>query len=174
MNKELPRLSTSLVQHPDCCAALSSSLVARLTQSLPAGPALTISIGSGSGILEALILRDKPDICLQGIEVSKHTNQYLSVENLQTVSGTWDLCALAANATAWIFVYPREFSLVRKYLQNFGMAAVQLLIFLGPKADVFEMESLMENRTWKMEAIEQCGTSQYEALLVWKKNNCNV
>lgn len=174
MRKELPRLSNIPVQHADCCAALSSILVAKVAQSLPSGPALTISIGSGRGILEALILRDRPEICLQAIELSHDINQYLSAENVQIVSGTWDLCALAANSTAWIFVYPREFPLVEKYLQIFGSAAVQLFIFLGPKADVPNMEALMESRAWKMEVIDECGVSQYEALLVWKRNNRNA
>lgn len=174
MRKELPQLSHIPVQHADCCAALSSTLVAKVAQSLPSAPALTISIGSGSGILEALILRDRPEVCLQAIEVSHDINLYLSAENVQIVSGTWDLCALAANSTAWIFVYPREFSLVEKYLQTFGSAAVQLLIFLGPKADISNMEALMESRAWKMEAIVECGVSQYEALLVWKRSNRNV
>ena len=169
MRKELPRLSNVPLQHADCCAALSSTLVAKFAQSLPTGPDLTISIGSGSGILEALILRDRPDICLQAIEVSRDINRYLSAKNLQIVSGTWELCALAANAMAWIFVYPREFSLVEKYLQNFGGAAVQILIFLGPKADLPNMEAVMKSRAWKMESIEECGASQYEALLLWKR-----
>lgn len=174
MKKELPRLSNIPVQYADCCAALSSTLVANLAQSLPAAPALTISIGSGSGILEALILRDRPEICLRAIEVSQDINQYLSAKNLQIVSGTWDLCAMAANSIAWIFVYPRDFSLVEKYLQNFGSASVQLLFFLGPKADSSNVKALMENRAWKREAIEECGVSQYEALLVWRRSNRNV
>lgn len=174
MKTELPPLSNIPLQHADCCAALSSTLVTKFARSLPSGPALTLSIGSGSGILEALILRDKPDICLQAIEVSPYINHYLSAENLQIVSGTWDLCALAATSTAWIFVYPREFSLVEKYLENFGLAAVQLLIFLGPKADISNMEAIMESRAWKMEAIQECGASQYEALLLWRKNNRDV
>lgn len=169
MRKELPRLPNVPLQHADCCAALSSTLVAKFAQGLPTGPDLTISIGSGSGILEALILRDRPDICLQAIEVSRDINRYLSAKNLQIVSGTWELCALAANAMAWIFVYPREFSLVEKYLQKFGGAAVQILIFLGPKADLPNMEAVMNSRAWKMESIEECGASQYEALLRWKR-----
>ena len=169
--KELPELSKTPVHHVDCCATLSSTLVAKLAQSLPSGPALTLSIGSGTGLLEALILRDRPDLCLQAIEVSQDINHYLSAKNLQIVSGTWDLCALAANSIAWIFIYPREFSLVEKYLQEFGLKAVQCLIFLGPKADMSNMEALMESRSWKMEAMEKCGVSQYEALIVWKRNN---
>lgn len=171
MKKELPRLSNTPVQHADCCAALSSTLVARLAHSLPSEPALTISIGSGSGILEALILRDRPEICLQAIEVSPDINRYLLAENLQIVSGSWDLCPLAANSIAWIFVYPREFSLVEKYLEHFGLAAVQLIIFLGPRADISNMQALMESRAWKVEATEECGVSQYDALLVWKKKS---
>lgn len=169
MKKELPRLSNVPVQHADCCAALSSTLVAKFAQSLPTGPALTISIGSGSGILEALILRDRPEICLQAIEVSRDINRYLSAKNMQIVSGTWELCPLAAHPMAWIFVYPREFPLVEKYLQNFDVAAVQILIFLGPKAALPNMEAVMESRAWKMESIEKCGASQYEALLLWKR-----
>lgn len=168
--KELPKLSNKPQLHPDCCASLSSTLIAKLAQILPADPSLTLSIGSGSGILEALILWDRPELHIQAVEVARNVNQYLSEENLELVSGTWHLCPLAAISTAWIFVYPREYSLVQKYLRNFGVAFVQVLIWLGPRADLSSMEALMENSTWVRESIDGCDISQYEALVVWRRS----
>lgn len=168
--KELPRLSKNPLLHPDCCASLSSTLIAKLAQLLPLNPLLTLSIGSGTGILEALLLHERPELHIQAVEVSSTINQYLSEENLQLVCGTWDICALAASSTVWVFVYPREFSLVRKYVQVFGSLAVQTIIWLGPQADLLTIEAFLDNNTWEMETIDECGISQYEALVVWRRS----
>lgn len=168
--KELPRLTEDPLLHPDCCASLSSVLVKKLAQLIPLGSSLTISIGSGTGILEAFILREKPELNLQAIEVSHEVNQYLLEENLQVVLGTWDICRLASISAAWIFIYPRETSLVQNYLQNFGTSAVQLLIWLGPQADLSGMKGLMAGSAWKMEIVQDCGICEFEALVVWNKD----
>ena len=81
---------------------------------------------------------------LRGILFEEYSPR-LSEENLQLVSKTWDICAFAANSTAWIFVYPRECSLVQKYLQRLRTSVVQIHIWLGPQAHLSSMKALLKN-----------------------------
>lgn len=166
--KPLPCLTTTPVHHPDCCAALTSTLVSRIVQFLPPKPSFTISIGSGTGLLEALILQAHPEVQLEAVEVPGLTlNQYLPEESIHVVSGTWDLCSRASKATVWMFVYPRETSLVRKYFDELGTHSVELLVWLGPRADYLAINQLMSS-SWAMEMFDGCG-SQYELLGVWRR-----
>ena len=52
----LPSLTDRPAVYAGCCLALSTPLVAHLHSLLPKAPALTLSIGSGFGLLEALLL----------------------------------------------------------------------------------------------------------------------
>lgn len=142
--------------------------MSRILQFLPSRPSFTISIGSGTGLLEALILRARPEVHLEAVEVHGLTlNQYLPEESIHFVSGTWDLCPRASKATVWMFVYPRETSLVRKYFGEFGTDSVELLVWLGPKADYSAMCEFMSS-FWALETFDGCG-SQYELLAVWRR-----
>lgn len=164
----LPCLTTTPIHHPHCCASLSSTLVSRILQFLPPRPSFTISIGSGTGLLEALILQARPGVHLEAVEVLGVTlNQYLLKESVHVVSGTWDLCLRASKATVWMFVYPRETSLVRKYFDELGTHSVELLVWLGPRADYLAMNEFMSS-FWAMETFDGCG-SQYELLAVWRR-----
>lgn len=57
-----------------------------------------VSIGSGTGLLEALLLKECSHITLKVIEASKTANQYMREEDLHVVRGTWDACSLVADA----------------------------------------------------------------------------
>ena len=113
---------------PDCCSSLSVSLLKRLASLLPPDPALTLSIGSGSGL------------DLKAVEVPTTTNKYMPANRLQIVNGYRDLCDLAADASAWMFVYPRDIWLLREYVQVFGGQKCHLIIWIGPRADQLESE----------------------------------
>ncbi|KAI9369583.1 hypothetical protein BJX61DRAFT_536303 [Aspergillus egyptiacus] len=136
----IPQLSTSLplspTPLPNCCLSLSRPLLTTLSTLLPSNPSsFTLSIGSGSGLLEALLMHRHPTLHIEGVEVSPSVNLYLPEENLNIVSGTWELCPRAADAGAWMFVYPREPGLVRRYLDEFAGGKVEKVVWLGPKAD---------------------------------------
>lgn len=165
--KKLPLLASIPTHHPDCCAAISSVLVAAIAQILPPKPSLTISIGSGTGLLEALLLQRQPSINLKAVEVSSHINQYLPNEKMDIVSGTWDLCLLAGDAIAWMFIYPREVSLVGMYLERFSLSNTRLLLWIGPCADFCSIQSFIPNG-WKIEIIEN-STPEYEIGAIWRR-----
>ena len=64
MAANLDSLSDEPTHFPDCCPGVSNPLVMALADRLPPSPALILLIGSGSGLLEALVLqsRSKGDV----------------------------------------------------------------------------------------------------------------
>lgn len=130
-----PQLTTRPSIYPGCCLALSAPLVARLHSLLPPAPALTISIGSGFGLLEALLLAAPFYTNVVGVEVEPSPNAYLPNARHRTVYGTRFLEPLAAEALAWLFVYPRRVALVQEYMAAYGHERVQMMVWIGPQAD---------------------------------------
>ncbi|KIW47377.1 uncharacterized protein PV06_00077 [Exophiala oligosperma] len=154
----LPTLSSTPVQHPDCCLGLSTALLDTILHifhaySQPANPREStkdrvrcLSIGSGTGLFEATLItssarnRHSFDLDLLGLEVASSTtaNKYLPHELRCTVPSTSSLYDEASEFDVWIFVYPRDPNLAKKYLD---LAACErsknprLVLFLGPKAD---------------------------------------
>ncbi|KAI0803460.1 hypothetical protein GGR55DRAFT_662673 [Xylaria sp. FL0064] len=151
----LPSLTNKPTRHPGCCLSLSQPLLATiraLLQSIPdekkssdehelAEPALILSIGSGTGLLEGLLhlyLNDGDrgrdslspasvptrDWRVEGVEVNQAAaNIHLPKDRINQVAGTWALHEpRARDATALMFVYPRDGALVRRYVEVF-MAA---------------------------------------------------
>lgn len=166
--ERLPHLTTMPLHHPDCCASLSSTLISNILRFLPPKPSFTISIGSGTGLLEALILQARPGVHLEAVEVPGLTlNQYLPEESTHVVGGTWDTCPRASKATVWMFAYPRETSLVRKYFDELRTPSVELLVWLGPRVDYLAMNQFMPS-SWALEMLDGCG-SQYELLAIWRR-----
>ncbi|KAF3034767.1 hypothetical protein E8E12_000630 [Didymella heteroderae] len=130
-----PRLTDKATAYPGCCLALSTPLVAHLHSLLPPAPALTLSIGSGFGLLEALLLVAPYLSNVVGVEVAPSPNTYLPRANHRVVHGSRFHEPLAAEAEAWLFVYPRRVGLVNEYMASYGDDAVQTIIWIGPQAD---------------------------------------
>lgn len=167
--KELPQLSILPTHHPDCCCSLSIPLIDTLVKLLWPAPSLMISIGSGTGLLEALLLKKRSQITLKAIEASNTANQYMREEDLHIVRGTWDICYLAADAKTWLFVYPREPHLLSRYLQAYGSRSVRLIIWIGPKADFSDYEEAMCMPNWQNRLVEDSGLSHYELMVIWER-----
>ncbi|RMD39439.1 hypothetical protein DV735_g5697, partial [Chaetothyriales sp. CBS 134920] len=182
MSSPLPTLTDTPTHYPDCCLSISTKLLAFLSSlflrldhhSLPtdaAAPVLTVfSIGSGQGLLEALLIQHlarlennsssgHSSISVAGVEVyaSPPVNKYLAQDCVCLVRGTWDVCEAvfatptpAAGFVVWMFVYPRHVSLVEKYVdilrggeeEHDGKAVVQMVIWAGPRADVEDYETV--------------------------------
>ena len=157
---------------PDCCSSLSVSLLKRLAALLPSDPALTLSIGSGSGLLEALLLQQRPKLDLKAVEVPTTNNKYMPAERLHIVNGYRDLCDLAADASAWMFVYPRDVWLLREYVRAFGGQRCHLIIWIGPRAD--QLESGFFGEMWIKEEMEECGLKSYETMALWRRCSINI
>ncbi|KAF2627091.1 hypothetical protein BU25DRAFT_69485 [Macroventuria anomochaeta] len=131
----LPQLTDKANVYSGCCLALSAPLVAHVHSLLPPPPALTLSIGSGFGLLEALLIAPPYASNIIGVEVEPSANTYLSAPHHRIVYGTRFLEPLAAQATGWLFVYPRRVGLVGEYVAAYGRDRVNTIIWVGPQAD---------------------------------------
>ena len=167
---KLPPLSDVAAHHPDCCCSLSETLIAKIASLLTPKLGLALSIGSGTGLLEALLLARRPTVNLRAVEVSNAVNKYLPEDLMETVNGTWDLCNSAHDAGSWIFVYPREAGLIKKYAQAFGQGNTKQIIWIGPLADLREIQNTcFLSATWKQEITEDSGLSEYETMILWSR-----
>lgn len=131
----LPALTNKATVYPGCCLALSTPLVAHIHTLLPPAPALALSIGSGFGLLEALLIAPPYNAQVVGVEVEPSSNSYLPATQHRVVHGSRFLEPLAAEAEAWLFVYPRRVGLVNEYIAAHGRDNVQTIIWIGPQAD---------------------------------------
>lgn len=161
---EVPKL------FPGYCASISRGLVDLMAGLLPRKPGFTLSIGSGSGLLEAFIMKNYSDIQIQGVEVDKGVNVYLPEDCCNVVLGTWDTCDKAIESSTWLFVYPRECSLITKYLDRFSSGAVNSVVWIGPTADVPEVSKTFNSTTFKEhKSIELGVLPEFETFLVFSK-----
>ena len=165
----LPALSDEPTQYPDCCPAMSEQLVRTLANLLPHKPDTSISIGCGTGFLEAVLLDHHPNLCLIAIEVRSGIVRYLPEEMFEIVKGTWALYQPAFSAAAWMFIYPREVSLVRKYRDRSRDSYVRLVLWMGPRADLPEYEGIFD-KPWLKRVHENCGLRSYEAMVTWHRD----
>jgi len=143
----LPLITPLPTRHPQSCASLSLPLFALLNEILPPPPSLTLSIGSGPGLLEATFLSVYPHRATTnptsffGVEVtspdSRPVNRYLPEQNSLVVSGTWAVAREIKEAEGLVFVYPRQKGLIGTYLER--GARVGVVVWIGPRCDEEEM-----------------------------------
>ncbi|KAL4982093.1 hypothetical protein BDW68DRAFT_65099 [Aspergillus falconensis] len=171
---DLPQISSLLSPSPaalpNCCLALSSPLVNRLASLLPTTPHFTLSIGSGAGLLEALLAYRHPSVSIEGVEVNSSVNLYIAEQDMNVVSGTWDLLPRACDATAWMFVYPREPKLVTKYIESYGQG-IKMILWLGPRADWADYEACFLDSAFSQLSFEDVGLAEYEMLVVARRRS---
>jgi hypothetical protein len=131
-------------RHPDCCLSLSPTIPLDIIKAFPSRDALVLSIGSGTGLLEAIMAVAEPRLWIEGVEV-RSVNKYLPDELVHTVQGTWQLCSRARDCDALLFVYPRDPGLVKKYIADLGfLNKVQSIIWIGPVNDWAEFAKCFE------------------------------
>jgi hypothetical protein len=164
---KLPGLSATPSQHPDCCASLSIKLLNSIVACLPRPDASVLSIGCGTGLLEALLLDWCPQLQVKGIEVASCPVRYLPPRVVRRVGGTWETCSLAATANVWLFVYPRTPSLVTSYLNTYINALVEVIIWIGPTADWEDYHPIFsDSRLCSCSKVDDSGLASYETLVV--------
>jgi hypothetical protein len=166
----LPSLPAKPTVHPGCCLALSAPLLAHLDTLLPPSPHVALSVGSGYGLLEALLLAEPYRRNIIGVEVQPSSNQYLPASHHRTVPGTRFLEPLAAESTAWLFVYPRRVGLVNEYLATYGKGKLEKVIWIGPTADWEDYRGCFE-RPWDVliTAADKVGGRAWELVVVATK-----
>jgi hypothetical protein len=168
----LPIITSTPTRYPTCCASISTALLDLLDSVLPQPPRLTFSIGSGTGLLEALFLRQYPrrDDCFLGVDVTSDppVNRFLPEKNASTVPGSWGVAKEADNALGLVFVYPRVPRLIAEYLRvATGLVTV---VWIGPRCD--EEEFTRDLRQWGAETTRSCDgiVEEGEMVLVFKRH----
>ncbi|KAJ6151788.1 hypothetical protein N7470_006916 [Penicillium chermesinum] len=157
-------------QFPGCCLALSAPFLNALITLLPKLPHYTLSIGSGSGLLEGLITYRDADTVVEGVEVNSSVNRFVPEEAMHVVGGAWGLCPRAKDAAAWMFVYPRDPRLVAKYLDQYGDGAVEVVLWLGPAYDWADYEVCFVGSAFsEIGVLEGIGLAPYEAALLARR-----
>lgn len=170
LSKDLSQLSSSPTRFPDCCLAISSTFISAMAELLPKTPAFTLSIGSGSGLLESLLNQSDKNISVHGVEVSSTVNRHLDEENMHVVTGAWGLYSFAQQATAWMFVYPRDPKLVTKYIDTYGDDAVELIVWLGPRVDWPDYEPCFRQSVFSKLSFPDIGLAPYEIAVIAKQS----
>ena len=170
MPPKLSELSTEPRQHVDCCASLSSTLLANITSHIPREDSFVASIGCGSGLLEALILEHRPTLHILGVEVVSCAVRYLPKESVEVVDGSRTLSKKAVEADVWLFVYPRTTTLVEAYVKMAEASPVRTIIWIGPTEDWTDFAPLFESTTFDVDQIaHNTGLGTYELMVVMTK-----
>jgi hypothetical protein len=79
------------------------------------------------------------------VEVPKAVNIYLPEEEVHRVIGTWRVCHIAAQASIWMFVYPRTPDLVRSYINGIQHAMkLEVVAWIGPVVDWEDFRSCFQ------------------------------
>lgn len=144
---QYPSLDSTPCRYPQCCASLSTGLIDLLHQVLPPPSSLTLSVGSGSGLLEACLIAQHPDRAssLKCVEVRSDppVNVFFPDDGMIEVLGTWDVPDIAAEAVGLLFVYPRQSSLVRSYLAQ--AKKLTTAVWIGPRCDVEDFKPALDS-----------------------------
>lgn len=163
----LEHISNEPQQFAGCCLAISKPLLYTLLSTLPQGPDLILSVGCGSGLLEALLLHlDRGGINLLGVEVPSCECPYLPAERLLRVDGTRSLHPDAILASVLVFVYPRVPALIASYLNVCVGGALEKLVWLGPRSDWADCERLINDAFVHVDTVQDAGLPSHEIMVV--------
>lgn len=167
----LENLTDEPTHYPGCCPAISRPMLHLLAGWLRRDPALTLSIGCGSGLLEALLLdvsselHEEP-VNLQGVEVESCHNEYLPIGRSLKVPHTGSLCDEAILASALLFAYPRSPKLVKDYLNTFSNGTLKAVFWLGHRNDWEVFEESLHHALPFIQVFVGHGMAEYEMLVI--------
>ena len=160
------QLSSSPKRFPDCCLTISTTLISHLSSLLPKNPNFTLSVGSGPGLLESLIVHCNENVLVEGVEVASTVNRYIEEEHMNVVGGGWGLSPVAQQAAAWMFVYPRDPRLVTNYIETYGSDSVERIVWLGPRVDWADYEPYFTRSSFSRLSYLDIGLAPYEVAAV--------
>ena len=171
MKARLEDLGDVPAHFADCCVAISRPLIEAIAVRLSRKPALVLSIGCGSGLLEHLLLQhkfadDATSLDLYGVEVPTCVNKYLPEDRLLRVASTNTLYADAMFASALIFVYPRQVSLIARYLDACLNGALEKVVWLGHRSDWPDAEKIISAAFSGLEYYDGPDIMEYELLVI--------
>lgn len=157
---------------PELCCGVSQPLMGLLLDHLPTDGSLVLSIGCGSGLLEAMLLRAARTsgraLGLSGVEVPSCVVHYLTAESVLRVAGTRDLHPEAMLATTLMFVYPRKPALVASYIKDCSNGALECVVWIGPSSDWQDSQHLLSRTFTDVKVWEglEAGLPTYELVAV--------
>ncbi|TDZ27834.1 hypothetical protein C8035_v008608 [Colletotrichum spinosum] len=175
----LPTITADPQTIPESCLSLSTTLLSALHACLPPSPAITLSVGSGTGLVEALLEAQSTQpypLNIVSVEVAPSPNRYHARH--RTVAGTWALDSAAKDAKAWVFVYPKQVALVREYMRLFQEQreeeGVEVVVYVGPRMDWHEFGGALEGEwreveVWSEEKMEEVGGRAWEVVAVVRR-----
>lgn len=170
INSIYDNLNSTPKRFPDCCFGISKTLITTISALLPRHPNFTLSIGSGSGLLERLLTYSDVNITVQGVEVDSTINRHIAEEDMHVVGGGWGLYPGAKEAGAWMFVYPRDPRLITKYIETLGNEAVSMILWLGPKVDWADYEDRFQGSCFsELSFLDDCGLTPYETVVIARR-----
>lgn len=82
------------------------------------------------------------------------------------VSSSTDLHPDGRLAEAFLFVYPRQSSLLQAYVDAFIKGAMQMIVLILNRNDYNDFEAVLGNAFSKVEIMHDCGLPPYEVLAV--------
>ncbi|EME50380.1 hypothetical protein DOTSEDRAFT_118435 [Dothistroma septosporum NZE10] len=152
---------------PHVCCGMSSRLLETLAARLPRTPSLVLSVGSGSGLLEELLhLQTNGSINIYGVEVPSCRSVYLPEDRTLRVPSTTSVHADAILAETLIFCYPREPSLIAKYVDEFGSGALAQIVLIVNHNDWNGLSDILHDCFSTVELVDSAGLPGYEVLVV--------
>ena len=150
-----------------CCLAVSKPLLQALLSNLPQRPDLILSVGCGSGLLEALLLQlGHGQLDLYGVEVPSCDCTLLPPERVLRVAGTRSLHPDAILASVLMFVYPRVPALITSYLDACVDGAFEKLVWLGHRSDWADSEGIVIDAFANVEIAHNVGLPDHEIMVV--------
>jgi hypothetical protein len=165
LRAKLPPITERQALHQGCCLSLSTEIIQKIAVVLPSKPSLILSIGSGTGLLEVLLIENHPNLRIEGVEVNANVNKFLPLENFHVVKGTWDLCMVASHAQVLMFVYPRSQDLLRKYLKQYGSSGnVHQVVWIGPTVDWDTFKETFD--ATGLEIVQPTPLSPFETMVI--------
>lgn len=169
---QLPTLTDVKTSSSTTCVALSRSLLLALKESFGNCPlAPILSVGSGSGLLEAFLVAWGSDVV--GTDLAFDTNRYLPPQRFIGLRGTWDSPPqdLLALTRQMLFAYPKPVgSIMRRYIA--AASRLECIVWIGPATDwpeaLHQLHQL--DPRWSSSAYQVFGvTEPYERFMVLKR-----
>ena len=176
MTANLRVSAEAISQYADCCAGISQTLLIAIKERLPQDMAMILSVGCGSGRLEALLLdfasqRDERHLNLYGVEVPSCIVKHLPEERVLRVPNSESVHPDGVFASTLMFVYPRSTSLIALYLEAFVIGALEQVIWLSHRSDWPETADLLHAAGYQVDIVDDRGIAEYELLAIATRPN---
>lgn len=169
----VPLLQEEASKYYGSCTFISPSLINALRSLLPRKPGLTLSIGSGIGLVEAFTIQHDSHL-IECVEVPalREERKYVDEASMHYVRGTWDTSDRARDAVAWLFLFPRDPVLITKYVERYIHGGLRSILWIGPAGDAAEMRTAVQDPAFHLSDtdLDAC-LHAGEATLLWRRRS---